>query len=131
VDRDLLTARISTKAEGGKREEFFLLDRDGELLGRVGVKSAPTWWRRNRQVRFRETVGDAILRFGAAGRLQFVLEQETVVDETYDCLRRCLTIHKPPKDFTAQEWLDEELRRARAAIQAEIAAIDANGARPK
>ncbi len=111
VSRDLMTTLVNNYWGN-----LLLLERNGTMLGRGGVKLTPKWWWRNRQVNFSETVGDAIARLGVVNRVHFV-----VIKDPYSHL----TIYKSPKNFTITAWLEEEIRRERAAIRAETEKIDA------
>lgn len=105
---------------------FALLDENGKILTFVGLR----WWNPITWARTRETVGDVITRLGdRAKRVFFVVNFSPQGDHP-------LTVYKPPRGFTIQDWLEEETRRKRAAfseevrreqeaIRAEAAAIDA------
>lgn len=89
---------------------YALLDKNGEILSFVGVR----WWNPMTWTRARETVGDAIARLGnRAKRVFFVVHFSPQGDHS-------LTVYKPPRGFTIQDWLEEEIRRKRAAVQEEV-----------
>lgn len=115
VDRDLMakTSQCWVASVLSVRwDVYLLLDKEGGVLTTARMR-----WRNPFGVR--ETVGDAIARLGnQAGRVSFVLSLFPAGNN------KEIVLYKPPKGFTIQGWLEEEIRREQAVIRAESEAID-------
>ncbi len=130
VDRELMVKSPEKSQAGGDPflplifwSKYILLDENGKKLATVGVKPVSMkWWKPltwSGEQQFGETVGDAIARLGdRAGEVYFVLHSSP--SPPFEII-----LYKPPKNFTIQGWLEEEIRRERAAIRAESEEIDA------
>lgn len=130
IDEELITRQPTTQARWAKDvfEDILLLDRDGDLIVVVSqrVIRRPAWrffrWSCSARVFWildnpRETVWEAIRR--ATLPVGYIV---TAIDGQH------LVLYKPPKNFqNAGEWMEEQVRRAQAAIQTKLNAIDAEG----
>lgn len=129
VDRDLMTKTpwcMHIHPFGHVWSTYILLDKNGAKLTTVGIRPTERkWWRPSTwpgRKHFKETVGEAIARLGNRARQAFFI---VYFNPMFENGPGDLILYKPPKGFTIQGWLEEEIRREQAAIQAESQAIDA------
>jgi hypothetical protein len=127
VGNELL--QTATVDNGLIRVEIWLLDRKGDLVYKVGTSRRDVyhprkfwtreWWRRRLSGEFdRETAINALHHLGEKVKnIHYILE----VKYHYTVE---LILYKPPKDFTLQEWLTEELKIEKSCLEQDIAEID-------
>ncbi len=112
-------------------KRIYLVSASGHLLAEV----AQEWYVRHNEAyvddesREGETVGKAIAWLENPDSVEFALVVHTgyEIENHHSIGGYRVTVHKPPKGFTLQEWVDEQERRADAMLQASIAEIDAEG----
>lgn len=68
---------------------------------------------------------------GDTGNIGLIVisHEETRVRQGRETVTKTVTIYKAPKNWTVQEWAEEQFRREREILATQIAAIDTEGGR--
>ena len=109
--------------------KIFLLDGRGELITELkqGEFSEDYVGHGSRTNEPGETVGESLLRLADPDKVKFVISIQTGyrIENHFSEGGYKITVFKSPKGFNLKGWVDEQLRRANALLQASIAEIDA------
>ena len=135
IDRHLL--ELVPKYEGSTgslvgiddSERIFLLDSNGEVLAepRQATDITHNEAHRDDEEEEGETVGEALLCLEDPNTVAYAVSIHTGYDirDHYSVGGCSVVVYKPPKGFTLQEWIEEQKRRAKEMLDAQIAEIDA------
>lgn len=108
---------------------IFFLDQDGNMLLEVeqSVSVTHNEAHTDNEHKDNETIGEAILRLEDPSKMVYAVQLETgyEVRDYHSVGGYRVTVYQPPKGFTLKGWVEEQMMRAKAIVEATVAEIDA------